>query len=108
MKKTTTQKIRHMRGNIIQETIITSRNSTITSREDIKINIVTRVDEAIIETSSTERRIITKAKVMCKKILLNIKQNNRHTQMNKRMTKNRDRRLQNLLMKMALQFNNPE
>ena len=97
-----------MLGNIIQETIITSRNSTITSREDIKINIVTRADEDIIETSSTERRIITKAKVMCKKITLNIKQNNRHTQMSKRMTKNRDRRLQNLLMKMALQFNNPE
>lgn len=65
MKKTTTQKIRHMLENIIQEIIITSRNSTITSREDIKINIVAKVEEAIIETSSIERRIIIKAKAMC-------------------------------------------
>lgn len=95
--------------NIIQEIIITSRNSIITSREDIKISIVAKVEEAIIETSSSiERRIIIKAKAMCKKIPLNIKQNSSNTQMSKRMTKNRDRRLQNLLMQMALQFKNLE
>ena len=120
-KKTTTQKIRHMLGNIIQEIIIiiiiiiiNNRNSIITSREDIKINIVAvAVEEAITETtcssSSTERRIkITKAKTMCKKMLLNIKQNSSHTQMSKRMMKIRDLRLQNLLMKMVLLFKNLE
>ena len=97
-----------MLGNIIQETIITNRNSPITSREDIKINIVAKVEEDIIETSSIERRIITKAKAMCKKIPLNIKQNSSHTQTSKKMTKNRGQSLQNLLMMMALQFKNLE
>ena len=106
MRKTRTQKIRHMLGNIIQETIITNRNSPITSRENI--NIEAKVEEDIIETSSIERRIITKAKAMCKKIPLNIKQNSSHTQTSKKMTKNRGQSLQNLLMMMALQFKNLE